>query len=84
MWKVLCFSIALVPLIAGAKVGKLLAPISADHGDLSESMPLFGSYYTNKYAKIAREIVHNASKCHFSIVSFYFRVNSKSFLRLFM
>lgn len=70
MWKVLCLSIALVPLIAGAKVGKLLAPIS---DDLSEPLPIFGSYYINKYAKIAREIVHNASKCHFSIVSFYLR-----------
>lgn len=58
MWKNLCIGILLVQLVAGAKVGQLLGPISGD----SESLPLFGSFFTDKYAKIAREIVHDASK----------------------
>lgn len=58
MWKVLCIGILLVQLVAGAKIGKVIGPI----GDEAESIPLFGSYYTNKYAKIARKIVHDASE----------------------
>lgn len=59
MWKVLCAAVLLVQLVAGAKIGKGIGPMSS--GD-DASMPLFGSFYINKYAKIAREIVHNSSE----------------------
>lgn len=58
MWKILCAAVLLVQLVAGAKIGKLIGPISSE----GESMPLFGTFYIQKYAKIAREIVHNSSK----------------------
>lgn len=57
MWKI-SFALVLVQVIAGAKIGQLIGPISGD----AEAWPLFGSFYTTKYAKIAREIVHNSSE----------------------
>lgn len=58
MFKILCAAALLAQLIASAKIGQLIGPISGD----DESWPLFGTFYTNKYAKIAREIVHNSSE----------------------
>lgn len=63
MWKILCLGVLLVGFVAAGKVpaapGKLIGPITEDPAN---EWPLFGSYFTNKYAKIAREIVHNTSK----------------------
>lgn len=57
MWKILCATVLLAQLIAAAKIGQLIGPISSPSGD-----PMFGTFYTLKYAKIAREIVHNSSE----------------------
>lgn len=65
MWKVVCIGIFLVAFVAEAgKVvpGKIIGPITEDP---TNEWPLFGSYFTNKYAKIAREIVHNTSESVF-------------------
>lgn len=58
MWKILCATVLLAQLITAAKMGQLIGPISS----AGDSLPLFGTFYTQKYAKIAREIVHNSSK----------------------
>lgn len=64
MWKILCIEVLLVAFVAGGKVvpGKVIGPITEDP---ASEWPLFGSYFTNKYAKIAREIVHNTSESYF-------------------
>lgn len=56
MFKILC-GIVLFQLVAGAKIGKTIGPMTID----TETIPLFGSVIVDKYAKIAREIVHDAS-----------------------
>lgn len=58
MWKILCAAMLLAQLVAGAKIGKVIGPMASD----GDSLPLFGSFYVNKYAKVAREIVHNSSE----------------------
>lgn len=58
MWKISLAVVLLVQLIAAAKMGQLIGPISSS----GDSWPLFGTVYTQKYAKIAREIVHNSSE----------------------
>lgn len=58
MSKIAFSLVLLVHLIAGAKIGQLIGPMAGD-GDM---LPLFGTFYTNLYAKIAREIVHNSSE----------------------
>lgn len=58
MWKILCVGILFVQLTNTAKIGKIIGPMS----DEADAWPMFGTYYTNKYAKLAREIVHNASE----------------------
>lgn len=75
MWKIVCLAIFLVPLISGAKIGQLIGPISSGNPD--DPWPVFGSYYTNKYAKIAREIVHNASKYFIFLSSVHFECKFK-------
>lgn len=64
MWKIVFFGILSLALVAEAKIvpGKIIGPIAEDP---SGEWPLFGSYFTNKYAKIAREIVHNSSEFFF-------------------
>lgn len=50
--------ILLINVVAGDNkvLGKTLDP-----SKYQETLPLFGTYLTNEYAKIAREIVHNSS-----------------------
>lgn len=68
MWKISCAVVLLVQLIAAAKIGKLIGPIPSTGDE-----PLFGTVFTQKYAKIAREIVHNSSKLpHFDQIFFLF------------
>ncbi|XP_031624507.1 uncharacterized protein LOC116341532 isoform X1 [Contarinia nasturtii] len=60
MWKILSIGLLLVALSASGKVvpGKIIGPI----GDISPTeWPVFGSYFVNKYAKLAREIVHKSN-----------------------
>lgn len=65
MSKIVCFLLLLVSIVAGAKIGQLIDPISVD----GESLPLFGMFFTNLYAKIAREIVHNSNDTLLATVS---------------
>lgn len=58
MWKISLAVVLLVQLIAAAKIGKLIGPMSGS----ADSEPLFGTFYTQKYAKIAREVVHKSSE----------------------
>lgn len=61
MWKIWCAVVLFVQLVAGApKIGSMIGPMAKD----PESMPLLTSFYTNLYAKIAREIVHDSSEKH--------------------
>lgn len=62
MLKRFYIGVLLVALVAAGKIGpgKVIGPIV----EKSENdLPLFGSFLTNKYAKIAREIIHNSSEC---------------------
>lgn len=61
MWKILCFVALVVVSVAGGKIvpGKLIGPMTDDP---NSELALFGSFFINKFAKIAREIVHNSSK----------------------
>lgn len=60
MWKILGIGLLLVAFSAAGKVvpGKIIGPILEPASD----WPVFGSYFINKYAKLAREIVHNSSE----------------------
>lgn len=61
MWKILCCVALVVVSVFGGKIapGKLIGPLAEDP---SSDLALFGSYFINKYAKIAREIVHDSSE----------------------
>lgn len=61
MLKTLVIGCLLVAFRAGGKVvpGKVIGPLVDDFGS---DWPVSGSYYINKYAKIAREIVHYSSE----------------------
>lgn len=63
MWKLLCVSVLLAQLVVGAKMGLVIGPMASDGpGPAGDSLPLFGSFFVSKYAKIAREVVHNSSE----------------------
>lgn len=61
MFKYWCCIVFLIQLVAGDNkvLGKVLDPSIVPIGP--NALPLFGTYLTNQYAKIAREIVHNSS-----------------------